>query len=338
MRSVGMNPREPSSVESLRIVALAGGVGGAKLVHGLAMAGAPERLTAIVNTADDFTLYGLRISPDLDTVLYTLAGIANPETGWGIAGDTFQTLAAIEGYGREPWFRLGDRDFATHILRTERLGGGASLTSVMGELATALGVVSTLLPMTDDPVATLVDTPAGRLAFQDYFVARHQTDQVDDIVFEGIEDSRLQSAVEASIVQADLIVICPSNPIVSVGPILAVPGMRATLTAAAPLVAVSPIVGGKALKGPADRMLADLGHEVSAHGVAALYGTLIDGMVIDEVDEALAPRIEALGMAVLVTQTVMRDVDDRRRLAAETVAFGSTLRAASMPNADRGVG
>ena len=337
-QSVGVNPSGPSSAEISQIVALAGGVGGAKLVHGLALAGAPERLTAVVNTADDFTLYGLRISPDLDTVLYTLAGIANSETGWGIAGDTFATLAAIEGYGREPWFRLGDRDFATHILRTERLGGGASLTSVIGELATALGVVSTLLPMTDDPVATLVDTPAGRLAFQDYFVARHQTDQVDGIVFEGIEDSRLPSAVEASIVQADLIVICPSNPIVSVGPILSVPGMRATLTAAAPLVAVSPIVGGKALKGPADRMLADLGHEVSAHGVAALYGTLIDGMVIDEVDEALAPRIEALGMAVLVTQTVMRDLDDRRRLAAETVAFGSTLRAASMPNADRGVG
>ncbi len=335
-RPVDMNQHEPSSVESLRIVALAGGVGGAKLIHGLALAGAPEHLTAIVNTADDFTLYGLQISPDLDTVLYTLAGIANPETGWGIAGDTYQTLAAIEGYGREPWFRLGDRDFATHILRTERLGAGASLTAVMAELAKALGVASTLLPMTDDPVATFVDTPAGRLAFQDYFVARHQTDHVDGVVFEGIDEARLPSAVEAAIVEADLIVVCPSNPIVSVGPILTVPGMRATLTAAAPLVAISPIVGGKALKGPADRMLADLGHEVSAYVVAALYGTLIDGMVIDEMDEALAPRIEDLGMAVLVTQTVMANADDRRRLATETVEFGRTLRPAPASLADSG--
>jgi len=336
-RPVGSGRGESSGAESLNVVALAGGVGGAKLVHGLVLAGEPERLTAIVNTADDFTLYGLHISPDLDTVLYTLAGIANPATGWGIAGDTYQTLAAIEHYGREPWFRLGDRDFATHILRTERLGAGTSLTAVMHELATALGVRSTLLPMTDDPVATLVDSPSGRLAFQDYFVARGQTDQVDGVVFDGVEESRLPSAVEAAIVGADLIVICPSNPIVSVGPILAVPGMRATLTAAPPLVAVSPIVGGRALKGPADRMLATLGHEVSAYGVAALYGSLIDGMVIDEADAALTPRIEALGMAVLVTGTIMGNDADRRRLAAETVAFARTLRPAPAPATDRGV-
>jgi len=310
------------------IVALAGGVGGAKLAQGLALAEPPGALTVIVNTADDFDLYGLRICPDFDTVLYTLAGIADPTNGWGIAGDTHRVLDAIAGYGRDPWFRLGDRDFATHILRTERLRSGATPTAVAAELAAALGVTSALLPMADEPVATLVDTPAGRLGFQDYFVARRQTDDVRGVVFDGIEAARVPAGVATALGEAEVIVLCPSNPIVSVGPILAVPGMRAALLAAsAPRVAVSPIVGGRALKGPADRMLATLGHEVSAVGVAALYAGLIDGMVIDAADLALAPRIEALGMAVLVTQTVMGGPADRRRLAEETLAFGHELAA-----------
>ena len=307
------------------IVALAGGVGGAKLAQGLAIALPPGDLTVIVNTADDFDLYGLRICPDLDTVLYTLAGLADPIQGWGIAGDTFNTLGAIARYGRDPWFRLGDRDFATHLLRTERFRDGATLTEATAELAAALGVSTRLLPMTDDPVATLVDTPAGRLPFQDYFVARRQEDDVVGVVFDGVDAARLPAAVAEAVTTAELIVVCPSNPIVSIGPILAVPGLRqALLDAPAPVVAVSPIVGGKALKGPADRMLATLGHEVSAAGVAAMYAAdrLIDAIVIDDRDAPLAPQIEALGLRVLATPTVMGGPADRRRLAEETVAFG----------------
>jgi len=308
------------------IVALAGGVGGAKLAQGLALALPPRSVAVVVNTADDFDLYGLRICPDLDTVLYTLAGIADPVQGWGVAGDTTRTLAAIARYGREPWFKLGDQDFATHILRTERLRQGASLTAVTAELAAALGVESRLLPMSDDPVATMVDTPDGRLGFQDYFVARRQRDDVLGVVFDGIEAARPTTEVGMALAAADLVVLCPSNPIVSVGPILAVPGLRAVVERApAPVVAVSPIVGGRALKGPADRMLATLGHEVSAVGVAALYQGLIDGLVVDEADRPLVPRIEALGIAALVTATVMGGAEDRRRLAAEVVAFGRSL-------------
>jgi len=311
------------------IVALAGGVGGAKLAGGMALAVAPGELSVVVNTADDFDLYGLRVCPDLDTVLYTLAGLADPVQGWGIAGDTFHALGAIARYGRDPWFRLGDQDFGTHIVRTERLRAGATLTAVTAELAGALGVASRLLPMTDEPVATMVDTPAGRLGFQDYFVARRQADDVLGVRFTGVEAARLPAGVADVIAGAEVIVVCPSNPIVSVGPILAVPGLRrAILAAPAPVVAVSPIVGGKALKGPADRMLATLGHEVSAAGVAAIYAEdgLIDGFVIDERDAALAPRIEALGMRVLATGTVMGGDDDRRRLADEVLAFGRGLK------------
>ncbi len=310
------------------IVALAGGVGGAKLAEGLALAVNPDDLAVVVNTADDFDLYGLRICPDLDTVLYTLAGLADPVNGWGIAGDTYHALDAIARYGRDPWFRLGDRDLATHILRTDRLRQGATLTAVTAELGAGLGVRARLLPMTDDPVATLVDTPAGRLGFQDYFVARRQEDDVLGVVFDGVEAVHLPAGVAAAVGAAEVIVLCPSNPIVSVGPILAVPGMRQVLAdAASPIVAVSPIVGGRALKGPADRMLATLGHEVSAAGVAALYAGLVDGLVIDEADRALASRIEALGIAVLVAPTVMGGTDDRRRLAEQTLAFARGLAA-----------
>jgi len=312
------------------IVALAGGVGGAKLAHGLDRVLPPGELTVIGNTGDDFDLFGLRICPDLDTVMYTLSGLANPETGWGVAGDTWQTLEMLGRYGYDIWFRLGDRDFATHIARTEQLRAGHSLTHVTQHLATALGVGATLLPMCDQPVATFVDTPGGRLAFQDYFVRRRHADTVHGVVFEGIEATSLNDAVITALSQASAIVFCPSNPIVSIGPILAVQGMRQQLIAAsAPIVAISPIVGGRALRGPADRMLTDLGFEASAAGVAALYQGLADGFVIDRVDADQQEPIVARGMRVLVTDTIMRDEADRQRLAREVLAFANELQPVS---------
>jgi LPPG:FO 2-phospho-L-lactate transferase len=308
------------------IVALAGGVGGAKMAQGLQAALPPGDLTVVVNTADDFDLYGLRISPDLDTVMYTLAGIADPVNGWGVAGDTRNTLDAIARYGQEPWFSLGDQDFATHVLRTERLRAGTPLSTITRELAGALGVPTRIVPMTDDRVATLIDTPAGRLEFQDYFVGRRQSDDVLGVVFAGIERAKAHPDALAAFREAAAIVIAPSNPIVSVGPILATPGMRESLDhGSCPIVAVSPIVGGRALKGPAAEMLATLGHEVSVLGVARLYDGLIGGFVIDELDRELAPALELMGLRVLVTATVMGGEDDRRRLASEVLDFAGSL-------------
>jgi LPPG:FO 2-phospho-L-lactate transferase len=305
------------------IVALAGGVGGAKLADGLYQSVAPDELTIVVNTGDDFDLYGLRISPDADTVLYTLAGVANPDTGWGIAGDTFSTLEMLRRYGEDTWFLLGDRDFATHIQRTRWLHEGQTPTQVASALTTAIGVRARLLPMCETQVATRVRTPDGELAFQDYFVRRHHQDDVLGIRFDGIESARPSQTVREAIAQAEVIVFCPSNPIVSIGPILAVPGMRDLVQSArAPRVAISPIVGGQALRGPADRMLAGLGDEVSAFGVARLYADVLDGIIIDRTDEALAKRIsETLHLRVLVTDTIMRDPADRQRLAQETLQF-----------------
>ena len=308
------------------IVALAGGVGGAKMAQGLQAALSPGDLTVVVNTADDFELYGLHISPDLDTVTYTLAGIADPVNGWGVAGDTRNTLEAIARYGQEPWFLLGDQDFATHILRTARLRTGMPLSVVTTQLSDALGIQTRIVPMTDDRVATLVETPAGTLEFQDYFVGRRQSDDVLGVAFAGIEQATAHPVALAAIREADGVVIAPSNPIVSVAPILATPGLRETLAdAQKPIVAVSPIVGGYALKGPAAQMLATLGHEVSALGVAQLYADVIDGFVIDEVDRELGPVIELLGPRVLVTATVMGDEADRRRLAGEVLDFAAAL-------------
>ncbi|MCC6945079.1 MAG: 2-phospho-L-lactate transferase [Thermomicrobiales bacterium] len=310
-----------------RVVALAGGVGGAKLAHGLALALDERRLSVVVNTADDFTLYGLHISPDLDTVMYTLGGLANPETGWGIKGDSFAALEMMRRFGRDTWFWLGDRDFATHILRTERLKDGASLTTVTAELASALGIQADILPMCDEPVATLIETPDGPLDFQDYFVRRHQTDDVLGVQFRGIKSATLPNTVIEALDEATAIILCPSNPIVSIGPLLTVPGFRERLQESqVPIVAVSPIIGGQALKGPADRMLATLGHEVSAVGVAAIYRDFLQGMVIDEQDAALAGQIEELGIAVEVTNTIMRSNDDRRVLAEECLRFVDQLR------------
>jgi LPPG:FO 2-phospho-L-lactate transferase len=276
-----------------------------------------------VNTADDFDLWGLHICPDLDTVMYTLAGIANPETGWGIVDESFETLNMLGRYGEDTWFKLGDRDLATHVLRTDRLRSGETLTEVTDKLSGALDLASAVLPMTDDPVSTVLDTPEGRLEFQEYFVRRGQKDEVLGVELRGIEDAGPTEAVLAAISGADAIIFCPSNPVVSIGPILALPGMRKALALSrAPKVAVSPIVGGRALKGPADKMLLSLGHEVSSAGVAAIYAGLVDGMVVDTVDDDDRAGIEAIGMRVLVTDSVMREAGDRARLASETLEFG----------------
>jgi len=309
------------------IVALAGGVGGAKVADGLYRTVAPDELTIVVNTGDDFDLYGLRISPDADTVLYTLAGLANSETGWGIAGDTFATLEMLRRYGEDTWFLLGDHDFATHIQRTRWLREGKSPTEVASALATALGVRARLLPMCDTSVATHVRTPEGELAFQDYFVRRHHSDEVLGIRFAGIETAGPSEQFRVALAEADVIVFCPSNPLVSIGPILAVPGMRDLVQAArAPRVAISPIIAGKALRGPADRMLAGLGDEVSAFGVARLYADLLDGIIIDQEDAALAERIvDELHLRVHITDTVMHTGEDRLRLADETLQFAQRL-------------
>lgn len=310
------------------IVALAGGVGGAKLAQGLYLALPPDRLAVIGNTADDFEHFGLRISPDLDTVLYTLSGLANPTQGWGVAGDTTRTLDLLKRYGAADWFTIGDLDFATHIRRSELLRAGQTLTGVTAALAAGLGVRAAILPMCDEPVMSMVATPEGELPFQVYFVQRRHQDPVSAIRFAGIAAATLPAGVGAALDGAATIVLCPSNPFVSLGPILAVPGFRARLAAAPGVkVAVSPIIGGRALKGPADQMLAGLGHDVSALGVARLYRDFLHGLVIDQEDAALAPAIEELGLRVLVAQTIMGDDGDRHRLAGEVLDFAESLRA-----------
>lgn len=300
------------------IVELAGGVGGAKLAHGLA-ALAAERLVVVVNTADDLVRHGLDVWPDHDTVAYTLAGLDDRERGWGLADETWTVMGALERLGEPAWFRLGDRDIATHLVRTERLRAGDRPTEVAAALGRALGIRARILPMSDEPVRTVVTTDEGDLAFQDYFVRRRQEPAVRAVRFDGIETARPTPEVLAAIADAAAIVVAPSNPIVSIAPILALPGLRGAIAAArgrgTPVVAVSGIVAGAALKGPADRMLASLGHEVSALGVARLYDDLLDAFVIDDADRALAPAIEALGIRAVVGDTIMRDDAGRARVA-----------------------
>jgi LPPG:FO 2-phospho-L-lactate transferase len=302
----------------MRVVLLAGGVGGARLAHGL-QAVVGEALTVVVNTADDLERHGLAVSPDHDTVMYTLAGLDNREWGWGIAGETFAAAEMLERYGEETWFRLGDRDLATHVVRTRRLRAGDRPTEVALDLQRALGVRARVLPMSDAAVRTKVLTDEGWLEFQDYFVRRHQEPEVRDLRFEGVEDATATPEVLDAFASAEAIVIGPSNPFVSVRPILAVEGIEAALQAARTrgisVVAVSGIIGGKAVKGPADRMLRSLGHEVSALGVARQYTGVADVFVIDQRDQALAPAVEALGLRVVVTDTLMTDDAARERLA-----------------------
>ncbi len=298
----------------LNVVALAGGVGGAKLAHGLALTLPPERLTVVVNTGDDFEHLGLSISPDLDTVMYALAGVANPETGWGRADEGWRFMEALRAFDGPGWFNLGDRDLATHVLRTQRLRGGETLTQVTGALCTALGIGPRVLPMTDDAIRTRVDTDEGELAFQEYFVARRCAPRARAIRFEGGATARPSEAVQRALAAADLIVICPSNPFLSIDPILSLPGVRESV-AARRTVAVSPIVGGQAIKGPAAKLLAELGHDVSATSVARYFVGVARGFVIDTIDAGLAPMVETLGLRAVVTDTVMRSDADRAALA-----------------------
>ena len=311
------------------VVALAGGVGGAKLARGLADLLEPEQLTVVVNTGDDFEHLGLQICPDLDTVMYTLADRHNPVNGWGLAGETFHVMAALAAIGGETWFTLGDKDIATHAERTHRLRLGQSLSDVTAALCRALGVRHRIVPMSDQPVRTVVHTENGALAFQDYFVRLKADVAVRSVAFEGAHTARPSPGFQQVIdegVDASAIVICPSNPWLSIDPILALPGTRDWLAARrAPVVAVSPIVGGKAIKGPAARIMQDLGIVPSALEVARRYRGLIDGFVIDRCDAALADAIAALGIVPLVTGSVMQSPDDRRRLAAEVLAFAGTL-------------
>ena len=308
-----------------RVVALAGGVGGAKLVYGLSKILTPEQLIIIGNVGDDFELYGLHISPDLDTVMYTLAEVANPDTGWGLADDTWQMFDMLRVYGDDAWFRLGDRDLATHLLRTQWLRQGLSLTAVTARLAGALGVLQPLLPVTDDPLATIVDTEEqGTLAFQEYFVRHRWQPTVRRYWFRGAEQARMAEPAAAALRDADVIVVCPSNPVLSIEPILTVPGMRDTLrNRRGPCVAVSPFIGGRAVKGPAEKLMREMGLDISPRGLMDYYGEMLDGLVVDISDREQSQKLEK---PVLVTQTLMQSVEDKARLAGEVLDWIGSIR------------
>jgi LPPG:FO 2-phospho-L-lactate transferase len=301
---------------STTIAALAGGIGASKLLLGLYDVADPTRLTAIVNTGDDITLHGLKISPDLDIVTYTLAGIIDPAKGWGFRGETFHTLKRLAVFGRVNWFNLGDRDLATHIHRTAMLAEGKSLTEAAESIRAALGVKSRILPMSDQSVPTIIDSDEGALHFQEYLVKRRAEPVVRGIRFDGVESARPAPGVLEAIRDADRIIICPSNPLISIGPILAVSGIREALRARRKdVIAVCPIVGGKSLKGPSDKMLAQLGYESSAQSVAKLYADFTGSFVIDPADKSQVQEIEKLDMKVAVIPTVMNTRADKRKLA-----------------------
>jgi LPPG:FO 2-phospho-L-lactate transferase len=310
---------------AIQVVALSGGIGGAKLALGLYRTLPPDCLMVVCNTGDDFEHLGLSISPDLDTVLYTLAGVANAETGWGRADETWSFMRALEQLGGETWFRLGDLDLATHVERTRRLACGESLSSISDDFCWRLGVHARVVPMCDQPVRTLVRTDSGILPFQRYFVERRCAPRVRGFEFRGAcaacPTPALREALEHDSLEA--VVICPSNPFISIDPILAVPGMRAALAACrAPVIAVTPIIGGQAVKGPTAKMMTELGMPTSARAVAKHYGHLIDGFVLDQAD---ADQAAAIDMPCLATRTLMVSEDDRRGLAAEVLAFARRL-------------
>lgn len=314
-----------------RIVALAGGVGGAKLAHGLAQILPPEDLTVIVNTGDDFEHLGLYICPDLDTVCYTLAGLANPETGWGRVDETWNVISNVEKLGGPSWFRLGDQDFATHLERTRQLKEGQSLSQITKDFCKAWGVKHAVLPMSDSPVRTMVDTDEGELAFQEYFVHRRCEPKVKGFRFDGVEAAEPAVEVKEALESADAVVICPSNPWVSVDPILK------TLTPSPlslrergwgegkPVVAVSPIIGGKTVKGPAAKMYAELGIEPSALAVANHYRNILTGFVLDNADSSMERDVQELNIKTMVTDTLMNHLTVRARLAQDVLHFIGSL-------------
>jgi LPPG:FO 2-phospho-L-lactate transferase len=312
-----MPPANPKT-----ITALAGGVGASKLLLGLYEIMDPGALTVVVNTGDDITLHGLKISPDLDIVTYTLAGIVDPTKGWGFRGETFHALKRLAAFGRANWFNLGDRDLATHIHRSALLAEGKSLSDATESIRLALGVKSRILPMSDESVPTIIDSSEGALHFQEYLVKRRAEPVVRGIRFDGVENARPAHGVLQAISDANRIVICPSNPLISIGPILAVHGVREALRARKKdVVAVCPIVGGKSLKGPSDKMLEQLGYRTSAEGVANLYADFAGTFVIDPLDKSQAQEINKLGMKVVVLPTVMKTGAQKRKLASAILSL-----------------
>jgi LPPG:FO 2-phospho-L-lactate transferase len=304
------------------ILALAGGVGGAKLARGLADVLDPDLLMVVVNTGDDFEHLGLRISPDLDTVVYTLAGLNDPVQGWGLANETWEFMRALERLGGEVWFRLGDRDLALHVERTRRLRHGETLSAITRHVCERLGIRHRIVPMSDDPVSTIVHTSAGPLSFQDYFVRRRSEPVLTGVEFVGAEQADMAEDLRSASGSVAAIVICPSNPYLSISPILAVPGIRSILEQRrGPAIAVSPLVGGRALKGPAAKIMRELGKAPTALEVARFYRGLIDVLVLDDTDAGLADSVRSLGITPLVTNTIMSEPHDRSRLARRVLDF-----------------
>jgi LPPG:FO 2-phospho-L-lactate transferase len=308
--------------KNLKVVVLAGGVGGAKMVNGLAQHIAPENLFIIANTADDFEHLGLYVSPDLDTLMYTLAGLNNPQTGWGRENESWRTLEALAELGGPTWFKLGDKDLATHLLRTQWKRSGYPLSWITAQFCRRLGIGPTLAPMTDSPVRTIIHTEQGKLPFQEYFVRRQSQPIVQKIEFQGADKANINRNIISAIRMADLIVFAPSNPLLSLDPILALPGMRRILSAAQTTkIAVSPIIGGQAVKGPAAKIMSELEMEVSPFGVAHYLKDLLTGFIFDNADEIHRQRIAGLGLNTLMTDTLMKSVQDQARLAQELLAF-----------------
>ena len=314
----------------MNVVVLAGGFGGARMAHGFELLGDQVTTSVVVNTGDDLEVHGLHVSPDLDTVMYTLAGLANNETGWGVRDETWNASAMLERFGAPTWFRLGDRDLGTHIGRTARLGMGDSLTKVSALMSRPLGVRAALLPMSDDRVRTQIRTADGWLDFQDYFVKRHHDDDVLEVRFDGVEAATATDQVMAAIAAAQLIVVAPSNPFLSVAPILSVAGILDALRAtAAPVIGISPIVGREAVRGPAAQIMRSLGADPSAAGIARYYTDtwpeLLDVLVIDDVDAAEAASVQATGLRAHVTGTLIGAENERRRLAQEILELAGAL-------------
>ncbi|HKJ00011.1 MAG TPA: 2-phospho-L-lactate transferase [bacterium] len=310
---------------SLRVTLLSGGVGGAKLALGLYAVLEPEALTVIANTGDDIDLFGLRICPDSDILAYTLAGRVNEETGWGVTGDTFAALDVVRSLGGTGWFNLGDRDIGLHLFRAERMRAGEGLTTITRRIAQALGLHCTLLPMCEQPVTTRIATANGELHLQEYLVRERTEPEVHSVRFAGVEAATPAPGVLEAIAEADVVILAPSNPLISIGPILAVPGLRDALGRTAALrLAVSPLVAGRSLKGPTDQMLAQLGHEVTPVAVAGLYRDVLDTFVLDVQDAALAPAIEALGLHCVALPTVMSDLAAKQTLARDLLDLATT--------------
>jgi LPPG:FO 2-phospho-L-lactate transferase len=300
---------------SMSVVALAGGVGAARFLRGLVRVVPPEDIVIVGNTGDDEIFYGLHVSPDLDTVTYTLAGIVGT-AGWGIAGDTFRALAALAGFGEQAWFRLGDADLATHIYRTSRLRAGVTLSEVTAEITLAFGLKSRVVPMSDDRVATRIGTDGATLAMQEWFVRERAEPRVRAVRFEGAETARPAPGVLEAIAEADAVVLCPSNPVISIGPILAIPGVREAVAARrSRVVGVSPIIHGAPVRGPADRLMAAVGLEVSCVGVASAYADICGALLVDTSDAARLREVETHGVRAVLAPILMRDAEDAERLA-----------------------